>query len=588
MGKKTVLVGINAKYIHSNLAIRYLYHYCRQQSDNLSIMEFSINDNFHHIMKSLYQSGAGIIGFSCYIWNIDLIYRLSNSLKKARPDLTIVLGGPEVSFDTGQILADHAAVDYIIAGEGEQVFSDFLKYMDCSLPDAGSIKGLTYRMDACILVNPPAKAIGNLDVVPFPYEDLSLPDNKIIYYETSRGCPFSCQYCLSSVETGVRYFSMDRVYSDIRCFVENGIKQVKLVDRTFNCDRKRCVDIMQYIIGLKPETNFHLEIAADLIDEAFLETVAAAPKGLFQFEIGVQSMNPETLREIRRSMDFSRVSDNVKKLLALGNAHLHLDLIAGLPFEGYESFKESFNTVFALKPHMLQLGFLKLLKGSGLRERADRYETQYHESAPYEVISTKWLTYGEVLKLKDIEHLLESYYNTGRFGNALAYLMDAYPKPAFGFFEDLALYWDTNGYFNSAKSGQELYTLLYRFAETFFCGKQSEARMTVFNEYIKLDWLLHNRYGNMPDLFKRFEHSEIKEQLHHHIRFMVRTEAHFQAFESMPFKDVLKYIRYEVFLADVTKPLPALAETVVFFVYPTDSKNSGPLLFSIPLSGLKA
>lgn len=596
MGKKTILVGINAKYIHSNLAIRYLYHYCRQQAADLSIMEFSINDHFHHIMKALYQSGADIIGFSCYIWNIDLIYRLSSSLKKAKPDLTIILGGPEVSFDTCQILAEQAAVDYIIAGEGEQVLSDFLKYAEGSLPGSGkdsgkepaNIRGLTYRTDGRIIVNPPAEAIADLDTIPFPYEDLRLLDNKIIYYETSRGCPFSCQYCLSSTMAGVRYFSLDRVHRDIRYFAENRVKQVKLVDRTFNCDRKRCADIMQYIIGLKPETNFHLEIAADLIDEAFLEAAAAAPDGLFQFEIGVQSTNPETLREIRRSMDLSRISNNVKKLLSLGNAHLHLDLIAGLPFEGYESFKQSFNTVFALKPHMLQLGFLKLLKGSGLRERADRYETRYHESAPYEVISTKWLTYDEVLKLKDIEQLLESYYNSGRYENALAYLMDAYPKPAFGFFEDLSLYWHLNGYFGSAKSSQELYTLLYRFAEVFYRSKQAEVPMTFFNEYIKLDWMLHNRYGNMPDLFKRFEHGEIKEQLNQHIRLMIKTGAPFQAFEHMPFKDALKYIRYEVFRTDVTKPVPTLTDTVVFFVYPADGKSSSPLLFSIPLSALNA
>ncbi len=588
MSKKTVLVGINAKFIHSSLSIRCLFSCCRQREDQLSLMEFSINDHFHSIMKALYTSRPGVIAFSCYIWNIDLILRLSASLKKAKPELIILLGGPEVSFDPGRLLADHAAIDYIIAGEGEKAFTDFLAYINSDRQEAPDIRGLSYRWDGQVNVDARSETIAELDAIPFPYDDLSKLDNRILYYETSRGCPFNCQYCLSSTISGVRYYTLDRVFSDIRRFAESGVKQVKLVDRTFNCDKKRCVEIMKYIISLNPKTNFHFEIAADLVDEAFLETTAAAPEGLFQFEIGVQSTNPDTLREIRRSMDFASVADHVEKLLALGNVHLHLDLIAGLPFEDYTSFGKSFDDVFALKPHMLQLGFLKLLKGSGLRERATEYRIRYHDAAPYEVISTQWLSYEDILRLKDIEQMLDIYHNSGRFKNALVFLMAAHPGTAFGFFEALSAYWNDNGYFTGAKSSHELYVLLYRFAETVLAGSQSQQQMLAFNEYIKLDWLLHNRYGNMPDLFARYDHGALKEQLNDHLRLMIKTDKRFQVFEGISFKDVMKHVRYEVFRMDVTQTVPDTRDTVVFFIYPQESGSGCPILYSLPLSGIHA
>ena len=404
MKNEILLCAINAKYIHSNLAVRYLKKYCETQIEGIDIAEFSINDNISSILKKLCCSDARIYGFSCYIWNISMVLDICSSLKKAKPEAVIILGGPEVSYDAANLLSIYSFINYIVIGEGEAAMIDLLRFLTAGKGNLPDIPGIAYRSGESIAITEPRPDIPDLDALPFPYDSFDGLDNKIIYYETSRGCPFNCQYCLSSTIRGVRYLSMDRVRQDIKSFAAAGIKQVKLVDRTFNCDLDRSMEIMQYIIDINPSANFHFEIAADLIDERFLEIVEKAPDGMFQFEIGVQSTNPKTLSEIKRKMDFDKVSHNVARLLSFKNAHIHLDLIAGLPYEDMESFEKSFNDVYSLKPDMLQLGFLKLLKGSGIRKGCEGYRIQHHDFPPYEVISTAWLSFKELMELKAVSY----------------------------------------------------------------------------------------------------------------------------------------------------------------------------------------
>jgi radical SAM superfamily enzyme YgiQ (UPF0313 family) len=486
-----------------------------------------------------------------------------------------LLGGPEVSFDACRLMQEHRDIDYILRGEGEESLQELLQLLEAKDCHLSSIKGLTYRHGHSVLDNPDRPLMQNLDVIPFPYEALSLLQNKIIYYETSRGCPFNCQYCLSSTLQGVRTFSMERIKEDLRRFVDYGVKQVKLVDRTFNSNKKHSLEIIRYIMALGGKTNFHFEIAADLLDEEVLSLLAEAPKDMFQFEIGVQSTNQTALREINRAMDLNRLKSNVRTLQQAKNGHLHLDLIAGLPYEGYESFGRSFDEIHALQPHALQLGFLKLLKGSGLRRRAAEYGIEYNPFNPYEVLKTRWISYEELLKLKEIEHLLELYYNSGRFKHSLAYVFHNHYASFFAFYEDFADYWRTQGFYEASQSTRELYNLLRRFAEArgILC--------TALNELIKLDWLLYYNNGNMPDRLRRYDHTGVKNAIQEFIKASGAMLAPQLAAEELHPKNLLKQIVYEVFFTDVLEAPGRECETVVFL----NKKSEGDMkITSIPLS----
>lgn len=584
MNNNVLLSAVNAKYIHSNLAVRCLQKYCAPYIQGISIAEFSINDNTGSILKRLFRSGAGIFGFSCYIWNISLVLDICSSLKKILPDCVIILGGPEVSYDPAALLEDNASIDFIVAGEGEQTLLELLQYIASGQPALGQIPGVAFRCGNKAVINPPRPLIASLDEIPFPYDSFDELDNKIIYYETSRGCPFNCQYCLSSIIHGVRYLSMERIRQDIRSFAEAGIKQVKLVDRTFNCSIERSVEIMRYIIRLNPSMNFHMEIAADLINEQFLEIVKNAPPGMFQFEIGVQSTNPRTLAEIKRVMDFDKVSYNVRKLSDYGNAHLHLDLIAGLPYEDMESFKKSFNDVYSLKPDMLQLGFLKLLKGSGIRERSSEYGMEHHDFPPYEIISTKWLSYGELLELKDIEHVLELYGNSGRFRHTLDFLLESVETSPFDFYRLLAWYWNGKGFFDASRGMNELYSIMKRFVEEVLFHKQNPHKLKLLNEYLKLDWLLYSRTGNMPEAIERFDHSVVKAELQSYLKDNIAYIPGFEAFGGMSARELLKHVGYEVFTMDVLAAEPVEKDIAVFYTLKQDTSGRKQLFTAIPLS----
>lgn len=588
MQKKVVLCAINARYIHSNLAVRYLKKYCESQIKGIDISEFSINDSIYSILKDLYSLDADIYGFSCYIWNIGMVLKLCSSLKKAKPEAVIILGGPEVSYDPAAILAENASADYIVIGEGEETLLELLGCITDGGRSLSEVKGIAYRKGTDIVVTPQRPLIPGLDLLPFPYDSFEGLKNKVVYYETSRGCPFNCQYCLSSTISGVRYLSMDRLQKDIRRFAEAGIKQVKLVDRTFNCDVNRSIEIMQYIIKLNPQTNFHFEIAADLINERFLETVEIAPDGMFQFEIGVQSTNPMTLHEIKRAMDFGKVRSNVARLVSFRNAHIHLDLIAGLPYEDMNSFEKSFNDVYELKPDMLQLGFLKLLKGSGIRERRIEYGIEHHDFPPYEVIKTHWLSYKELLMLKDIEHVLEQYYNSGRFRHTLDFLLQSAGEKPFAFFRSFSEYWNINGHFGSPKSINELYTILQRYASAQYADKLGSEHLLILNEYLKLDWLLYGRSGSMPETIERFDHSLIKERLQEFLKNSLPAMKGFEDMKDISMREMLKQVGYEVFFMNIFESVPSRNKIVLFYKLKPDSKNKYPFFTAIPLSEIIA
>lgn len=583
MQKMVLLSAINAKYIHSNLAVRYLKRYCGTQIQGIDISEFSINDNIDRILKRLYKSGADIYGFSCYIWNINMVLSICSSLKKAKPEAVIILGGPEVSYDPKSILEDNISIDYIVVGEGEATFLDLLSCIihgKGSLPD---IPGIAYRNGEDIILTQSRPLIPILDVLPFPYDSLDGFENKIVYYETSRGCPFNCQYCLSSTIHGVRYISMDKLRKNISTFINAGIKQVKLVDRTFNCDINRSIEIMRYIMELNGSTNFHFEIAADLINERFLDTVKMAPSGMFQFEIGVQSTNPKTISEIKRAMDFDKVKNNVDRLMSFDNSHIHLDLIAGLPYEDIKSFEKSFDDVYALKPDMLQLGFLKLLKGSGIRERSCEYGMEHHSFPPYEVIKTDWLSFHEMLMLKDIEHVLEQYYNSGRFKHSMNFLIHTLRMTPFAFYRSLSDYWNSKDHFNSSQSLNELYNILQHFVSDLYSGVLSPDQFSLLNEYMKLDWLLYGRSGSIPQVIKRYDHSLIKEGIHEYIKKNLPNTHGFLQLKNMSMREILKQVGYEVFEWNIFEAAPVKYRTILFFSLKQDFKSVKPFLTALPL-----
>jgi radical SAM superfamily enzyme YgiQ (UPF0313 family) len=559
MEKNCLLIGVNAKYIHSNLAIRYLKAYCNKVHQSIQLKEFSINDNLGNMLKEIYRSDTHIYAFSCYIWNIETVLKLCSSLKKLNPNAIIILGGPEVSFDSEDLMAAHEYLDYIIRGEGEETLLELLQFLRGEIENHRAILGLTYRGSNRVVSNPDRPLMNDLDIIPFPYEDFEQLNNKIIYYETSRGCPFSCQYCLSSTLHGVRYFTIERIKQDIKFFIDHNVKQVKLVDRTFNCNKSHSLEIIKYVMQLNSKTNFHFEIGADLLDEEMLSVIAQAPKDMFQFEIGVQSTNQMALREISRAMNIDKVKQNVLALQQTNNSHLHLDLIAGLPYEDFNSFGGSFDEVHQLMPDMLQLGFLKLLKGSGIRNRSQEYGIEYNSFSPYEVLKTSWMSYEEIIILKEVEHLLELYYNSGRFKYSLDNMFKHYYTSYFQFYMDFADYWRKNALFTASQSTKELYNILHCFAEN------RNLMSMPLNELIKLDWLLYYNNGNMPDSIKRFDHSKVKNSLQSYIKNNEEIADTLFPGEDVHNKILLKSIYYEVFYTNVLHSPEVEQEYVVFF-----------------------
>ncbi len=461
---KILLTTLNSKYVHSNLALKYLYASAEDYKRSIDIMEFTINNEDDYVFTELLRKQYDVICFSCYIWNVEKTLYLSENLKKAQPDLKILLGGPEVSFEIVPFMSRYKFIDFLISGEGETAFSEWASELLSGTFAFHKIKGLTYRQDGKIFVNPPAPLL-NFESVPFPYRSLVSEDDKIMYYESSRGCPFRCSYCLSSVEKKVRTLSMERVKSDLSYFIYKKVKQVKFIDRTFNWDVKRSNEIIKYLMDTDNGiTNFHFELCGDLINEDMIDLVKCARNGLFQFEIGVQSTNEKALAACQRSCNFEKLVNNVLYLQSFGNIHLHLDLIAGLPYEDYDSFRNSFNDVYSMDCGHLQLGFLKLLKGSPIREQADEHDYIYREKAPYEVISNRYISAQGFVRLKKIEKLLDLYYNRGGFAKALEFSIQAMADSPFDFYEELADYFYLKGFQHKSHKKEDLYRIFYLYA----------------------------------------------------------------------------------------------------------------------------
>lgn len=455
MNVRNLIVAINAKYIHSNLAIYSIRAYCKKCGINLDIAEFTINQKTDSMLKEIYKKKPDFIGFSCYIWNIEFVLKLAGEVKRVLPDVTIWLGGPEVSYDAANVIANNDFVDGVMIGEGEITFSRVIKAYEKG-DDVSQIPGVAVR--GSIKVH--EAEYMNMDDIPFPYENFKDMEHRIIYYESSRGCPYSCSYCLSSVDKRVRFRSMELVKKELKVFIDANVPQVKFVDRTFNCDRKRTKEIWEFIRdndnGI---TNFHFEISADIITDEEIELLHSLRPGLVQLEIGVQTTNEKTVQAIRRKMDFEKLSYVVNRIHETGNVHQHLDLIAGLPYEDYASFRNSFNDVYALKPEQLQLGFLKVLKGSYMQEQAYENDIVYSSYPPYEVLSTPWLPYSDVLRLKGVEEMVEVYYNSGQFVTTVKYMEKFFDTP-FDMFEYLAEYYEENGLYDCGHSRIARYNIL--------------------------------------------------------------------------------------------------------------------------------
>ena len=438
---KIVLAGINSQYVHLNLAVRYLKKYVEANSDlKIEIYETNINNQVFNIIKDIYELNPDKIIFSTYIWNKEYVVEIVRELKKVLPNVEIILGGPEVSYKWEKFMANMPEVDALLLGEGEKVILNFLTKKD------KKALGVVYRENGEIIFNGIEPIIENLDIVPFPYEDWELEDRtKIFYYESSRGCPFSCSYCLSSIDKTVRYYSLDRVKKDLKRFLDSPIKLLKFVDRTFNLKKERYMEIWKFLLeNYREGITFHFEINANIFDDETLDFLEKVPKGYFQFEIGVQSINPETMVAIKRNNILDKLAHNVRRISR--NIHLHLDLIAGLPYETYDIFKDSFNYVYNLKPEMIQLGFLKLLKGTQMYDEVEKYQYKYYSKPPYEVFSNKFISFGELVKLKNLEKMLDYYYNSEKFSYTCDFVIKNNFDSAFTFFEKIADYYDKKEY----------------------------------------------------------------------------------------------------------------------------------------------
>ena len=541
---KFLLVALNAKYIHSNPALYSLRAYVGEElQEHVEIAEYTINHAFTDVLADIYQRKPDVIGLSCYIWNIEQMLELVTELGKLMPQVPIWLGGPEVTYDAPKLLEKYPGVTGVMVGEGEETFKQLLEcYVNHGV--VGS-EALQHIPGLCLPEGFTApRELTDISALPFLYEEMEPFQNRIIYYESSRGCPFRCSYCLSSIDKKVRLRDIGVVKKELQFFLDKKVKQVKFVDRTFNCNHDHAISIWKYLLENDNDvTNFHFEIAADLLNEEELKLLGQMRPGLVQLEIGVQSTNPNTLEAIHRVMDVEKLEQVVASINAGKNVHQHLDLIAGLPYEDYESFGNSFNRVYAMEPELLQLGFLKVLKGSEMCERATEYGIYYTDKAPYEVLFTKWLSFEDVLRLKKIEEMVELYYNSNQFVHTLRFLEQAFETP-FRMYEELAAFYERKGYFTNSPARSYRYQVLLEFACE--CDEQYK---DVYRELLTYDMYLRENLKSRPEFAK--ELTVYKEQFKAFYRQEEEKREYLPAYEAYDSKQLSRMTHLEPFVYPV-------------------------------------
>lgn len=566
---KILLVAINAKYIHTNLAVYDLQAYAKQYGKEIEVVEFTINHQQDYILEEIYKKKPDVVAFSCYIWNFQYVKEITADLSQLLPSLAIWLGGPEVSYDTTLLLKDMGQLKGIMYGEGEKTFLELAcHYIDSSI-ELGKIRGLVFRNDANEIIANSPRDLMSLDEIPFCYSDLKRFENKIIYYETSRGCPFSCSYCLSSIDKKVRFRDIELVKKELKFFIDHNVPQVKFVDRTFNCNPKHSRAIWEYLIEQDNKiTNFHFEISADLLNEEDMEIMSRMRPGLIQLEIGVQSTNEKTIKEIERTMDFIDLKKVVEQINSFHNIHQHLDLIAGLPYEGYESFRKSFNDVYALRPEQLQLGFLKVLKGSKMHAYAKEYGIVYRSNPVYEVLYTKWLTHDELLRIKRVEEMVELYYNSNQFTKTLAVLEKAFTT-AFDLYQALGDFYEEMGYIVQSPSRIARYHILLAFAKRF-----DEKNEDLYKELLLFDLYLRENLKSRPEWATDL--SIYKEEIKEFYRKEEEERRYLAGYDNFNAKQLRKMTHLEVFSSRTMK-LSTDTNHKIMVVF--DYNNRNPLTF---------
>lgn len=539
-----VLAAINAKYIHSNLAVYSLRAYAQQYKDEIQIAEYTINQQIDDILMDLYKKKPDVLCFSCYIWNLSYVEELIRELGKIFPSVPIWVGGPEVSYDTKDVLERLPEVTGVIFGEGEKTFLEVVEYYHGKDVKLSEIKGIAYRGEEGQFLQNSWREVMDLSEVPFVYHDMEDFKNKIIYYESSRGCPFSCSYCLSSIDKCLRFRKLELVEKELQFFIDEKVPQVKFVDRTFNCNHKHAIAIWKYIKEHdKGITNFHFEVAADLLNEEELKLIESMRPGLIQLEIGVQSTNEQTIREIRRTMRFEEVARIVQRINQGENVHQHLDLIAGLPYEDMESFQKSFDDVYRLHPEQLQLGFLKVLKGSYMESQKERYGLVYKSRPPYEVLYTKWLSYEEMMQLKSVEEMVEVYYNSGQFSYCLRKLEEEYASP-FVLYQGLGRYYENHELHLMSHSRITRYEILLGFIR-----EKHKERESLYRELLTFDLYLRENVKNRPEFAG--EHEVSKDWLNAFYETESKEHQYLIGYEAYDKRQLRKMTHIEKFHYDV-------------------------------------
>lgn len=581
---KILLTTLNSKFIHSSLAIRYLKGVTREMKKvDVDLKEYTINMHQEDILVDLYKGNYDLIVFSTYIWNFNEITNLTKAIRKVAPNTKILLGGPEVSFQPENEMKKNPNIDYIIYGEGENTFKAFIEAFlnNRSFKD---LKGLVYRDSGSIIKNDERPLIKNLDEIPFPYtNNLQDLNHRIIYYESTRGCPFNCSYCLSSTIKGVRYFSLARVKKDMDYFLNREVNQVKFVDRTFNVHKEHYFEIIKYLNqndnGI---TNFHFEITASLLDQEVLDYLKNVRPGLFQLEVGVQTTNIESLTTINRGMNFSRIEETLESIVKLENVHSHLDLIAGLPHEDYKSFLNSFDDVYALNPNKLQLGFLKVLKGSEMKAKEEEYGLVYQDSPPYQIYYNKFISFDEMIILMGIEELLDVYYNSNYFKYSLDYVIKKRFIEPSKFYKAFYNYWCENKLFKTQHSKLKRYRILLDFYNEYFENDE------IFNTILKYDYIL-NRNKKIDKLFKRIQPKGFRNSCHEFLQKQENLVSYLPQFKNKNAKYTIKRVHFEVFNFDIKKFIASDyeiiidEETTILFDYSRSSLNERSLNYKVCL-----